>query len=201
MAHELIFYLSAAKDLLAERDLINRAIAEIPADLRWQIVQSPLRDGEVDRNAIEQSFCHLLLLGGDIRAPIGLEWLIARQAGRLPTCLLKQGINRTSAAIDFQKFVELEKGWERFESEGDCRKIVLETVAGELQKQALQIGLTAAEYDRIGRWLDELEGDSEEQLQGRRSSRLGESTVILSESRLEPPGGQLLEERSDRSDA
>ena len=192
MPHELILYISAANDLLPERDLINRAVAEIPADLRWHIVQSPLREGEVDALAIQQSFFHLLMLGGDIRAPIGHEWAMARQMGKMPLCLIKRGVNRTSAAVDFQKFVRLETTWEPFADGTALRKLFIEKLGQRLLKQTRQIDLTATEYDQIARWLDELEEAPDQSIQDRKNN-LGENTIILSESRLEPEGGRLLD--------
>ncbi len=191
MSHELILYISAANDLLAERDLINRAITEIPADLRWHIVQSPLREGEVDAIAIQNAFAHLLLLGGDIRAPIGHEYQLARQVGRHPVCLLKRGVNRTAAAVDFQKFVRLETQWQPFTDGASLRKMVLEHVGTQLRKQSLQIGLTATEYDQVSAWLDKMDEEQAEEIEVR-NNQLGESSIILSESRLEPKDGKLL---------
>ncbi len=191
MSNELILYISAASDLLAERDLINRAITEIPADLRWHIVQSPLREGEVDAFAVQSAFAHLLLLGGDIRAPVGHEYQLARQVGRRPHCLLKRGINRTAAAVNFQKFVRLEAQWHPFTDGASLRKFVLEQIGTQLRKQSLQIGLTATEYDHISAWLDEMEEEQTDTTHDRHN-HLGENSIILSESRLEPKGGKLL---------
>ncbi|MEM8859977.1 MAG: hypothetical protein AAGD96_16735, partial [Chloroflexota bacterium] len=157
MSQELILYISAASDLLAERHQISRAIAEIPADLRWHIVQSPIKEGEVDQIALQNAFAHFLLIGGDIRAPIGFEYVQAKQSGRLPTCLLKTGINRTAAAVDFQKHVSLETHWERFADSVGLRKKVLEHVGQKLLKSTMHIGLTASEYDQIAAWLDQME--------------------------------------------
>ena len=192
MPHELILYISAANDLLPERDLINRAVAEIPADLRWHIVQSPLREGEVDVLAIENAFFHLLILGGDIRAPIGHEWVTARQRGKYPVCLIKRGVNRTSAAIDFQKFVRLESAWEPFVDGPQLRKLFLEKIGQQLLKQTVAIGLTATEYDQVSEWLDKLDDEDEQDPIRDRQNNLGETSIILSESRLEPEGGKLL---------
>lgn len=191
MSQELILYISAASDLMAERHLISRAIAEIPADLRWHIVQSPLKEGEVDRFAIQQAFSHFLILGGDIRAPVGYEFAIGKQLGRLPTCLLKTGLNRTAAAVDFQKFVRLERQWQTFADPAALRQTVLEQVGQKLLESTMQIGLTATEYDQISEWLDKLDENGDEAQDSRRDE-LGASSVILSESRLDPQGGRLL---------
>lgn len=191
MSQELILYISAASDLMAERHLISRAIAEIPADLRWHIVQSPLKTGEIDPFAIQQAFSHFLILGGDIRAPIGHEFATSKQIGRLPTCLLKTGLNRTAAAVDFQKFVRLETQWHTFADPAALRQTVLEHVGQKLLHSTVQIGLTATEYDQIAEWLGKLDENGDE-AQESRHDELGANSIILSESRLHPQDGTLL---------
>ena len=73
MIDTLTLYISAAQDLEHERDVLGRTVVEIPTTLGWRIVQSPLRVELVDLEMVTRADLHLVLLGGDIRAPIGLE--------------------------------------------------------------------------------------------------------------------------------
>ena len=82
MADQVNLYVSAAADLEHEREILGRAVTEIPVTLGWRIVQSPLRDDPVDLVAVVEADVHLVIMGGDIRAPIGREWMAARRAGR-----------------------------------------------------------------------------------------------------------------------
>ena len=93
----ITLYISASADLLAEREGLGRAVAEMTVDLPWQISQSPLRSEPLDLDLVIQADIHLLLLGGDIRAPVGLEWMAASRAGRSPHLFLKEDVGRTAA--------------------------------------------------------------------------------------------------------
>ena len=96
-------YISAADDLKPERDLLSRIVTEIPVTLAWQINFSPYGTKTLVEKFIHDANLHLLILGGDIRAPIGYEWHISRNLYRKPKLFLKDGIARTPAAADFQR--------------------------------------------------------------------------------------------------
>ena len=84
MDQYFLLYISAATDMEAERDILARTVIDIPADVTWRIEQSPRGNEPIDLSAVTKADTHLMLLGSDIRAPIGLEWIIARQFGRQP---------------------------------------------------------------------------------------------------------------------
>jgi len=42
MADRVLLYISAASDLALEREVLSRAIIEIPTSLGWRIIQTPL---------------------------------------------------------------------------------------------------------------------------------------------------------------
>lgn len=73
MVDEILVYISATPDLQQEREIPGRAVTEIPVALGWRVVQSPSGDEPADLNAAARADVHTLLLGSDIRAPIGLE--------------------------------------------------------------------------------------------------------------------------------
>jgi hypothetical protein len=89
MVDKLRLYISAAYDLRFERDVLARAIAEIPTSLGWTITQTPGPDQEANLDAVVQADVHLLILGSDIQAPVGLEWSTARRAGKQVSLLYK----------------------------------------------------------------------------------------------------------------
>lgn len=189
MQNQITLYVSAASDLMAERDSISRAVSEIPVDIGWRIVQSPLKDGPLELDALAASDLHILLLGSDIRAPIGQEWSTAQRAGKTPQCFLKQGVNRTQAAADFIRFVGLHSEWIQFDSLSQLQDLVLNRLTELLVRSAGQIGMTPAEYDRLQSWRDDrLGGNEQSEALGR--SDLGESSVILTQERFRPADGQ-----------
>lgn len=160
----------------------------------------------MDRDAIAQADIHLLFIGGDIRAPIGLEWLIARRAGRLPELFLKENVSRTLAALDFVRTVENQNPWRTFKEGRELRRQVEILLANYLLDRAVTFSLTKDEIALLRSWLAEREAGkvSEEQIE---RGGAGDSGLILSTERFEPSDGILLEpapqkisERSDEPD-
>ncbi len=78
MVDQVRLYISAAADLERERDLLGRSVSELPVQLGWLIHQSPRKNDILDLDTVTRADIHLLLIGGDIRAPIGLEWYMTR---------------------------------------------------------------------------------------------------------------------------
>ena len=91
-------YISAAEDLQNERDLLSRIVTEIPVTLGWKINFSPFGKKTLDENFVINANFHILMLGTDIRAPIGFELHLSRKQRRSPILFLKNGIARTPAA-------------------------------------------------------------------------------------------------------
>ena len=121
MADRILLYISAASDLSFEREVLGRAIIEIPTSLGWRIKQTPVADELLDLEAVAAADVHILIMGGDIRAPVGAEWLAARHARRLPTLFLKQGAHHTPAAQIFVRDLERHAGWRPFDDAADLR--------------------------------------------------------------------------------
>ena len=188
---DILLYLSAAGDLAAERDLLARAVAEIPVSLGWRIVQSPLRHEPLDPAALAGADVHLLLVAGDIRAPIGLEWDIARRAGRQPLPFLKQGIPRTPAAQAFVSRIAGLAAWRPFSTDADLKRSVLKLLADTILARVPELGLSLPELEHLQAWRDRLEvasSDSGVELPG----GAGESSIILSEKQIASSGGVLI---------
>ena len=189
---QILLYISAAADLEPERDLLARAVTEVPVTLGWRIVQSPGGDEPADLEAVAQADVHLLLLGGDIRAPIGQEWIAARRRGRMPALLLKQGILRTSAGQNFERFIAEQATWQPFRDGAELRRLVLKLLASHLLAGAVTYGLTAADLTSLQAWRSELEEAPAEVGQGARGVA-GESGVVLSRERYIPSEGVLIQ--------
>ena len=194
MIEKIILYCSAAPDLVIERDLLGQVVIEIPIDIGWRIILSPIRGEPVDLEAVVKADIHLLLLGSDIRAPIGLEWLAATRAGHVPRLYLKEGINRTMAANDFIRHLAKRAAWHPFVSSADLRRQVLRLLADHLLTQAFRYSLTSAEIDRLQTWLKGVDEGPEAKVEGGRAV-VGESSVILTTERYNPTGGVLLKPR------
>jgi hypothetical protein len=184
----LLLYISAAPDLELERDALGRAVTELPVDLNWRIIQSPRGNEVLDREALKRADVHLLLMGGDIRAPVGLEWLAAVRSGRRPYLLLKDAVSRTSAGAAFVRHVADMERWEPFTGPEDLRRLVLLHLSAHVLDHASELGLTAGEVDRLRRWQEELASARPGPAQTERGGA-GESGLLLSLERFRPSEG------------
>ena len=197
MSDEFLLYISAASDLDALRDALARAVTEIPVTLNWRIVQSPLRDEPLDYAAVRQADLHILALGGDIRAPIGLEWLVARQAHqaqltqRLPLLFLREDAHRTQAAADFVRHVALDGVWQPFTQIGAVRRLMLEQIGRMLRQRPHFYRLTSAEMEALQTWLEQLDRQNKD-VTADNQTVASANSIILSTERFTPSDGVLL---------
>lgn len=191
MVDTLLLYVSAASDLEGERDILGRAVTEIPVTLAWRIVQSPLRGEPPDLQAVTQADIHLLLLGGDIRAPIGLEWQAARRAGRTPVPFLRQGALRTPAALAFVRYIEDHSTWRPYQDSADLRLQALKLLAEHILEHVSYYALSVTELERLRLWHSEMDAGKLGRLEETRGGA-GESGVIFSRERYTPSQGVLI---------
>ena len=196
MADTVLLYISAAADLEIERSILSRAVTEIPVTLGWRIVQSPLRGESADLDAVQNSNLHLLLMGSDIRAPIGLEWFLARRSGRSPVPFLKQGILRTPAAQEFIRTIEEQADWLPFKDPSELRHKTLIILGDHLHKHAIYYALRPEELERLESWRVELKRASAVKIEESRGGT-GESSVILSPERYIPSEGVLIQPKQE----
>ena len=113
-----------------ERDVLGRAIVDIPTTLGWRIVQSPILVEVVDREVVAWADDHLVLRGEDIRAPIGFERLIISRAGWVSALFLKSRILCTIASQSIRRHLEGQAYWQQFKHFADPRDLVLKLISG-----------------------------------------------------------------------
>jgi hypothetical protein len=191
MVDILHLYISAALDLEKERESLSRTVAEIPVTLGWRIIQSPFHGEPLNTDAIAQADVHILLLGSDIRAPIGLEWHLARRARRLPAVFLKQGVVRTMAALDFIRYLEEQTTWRKYLDIADLRLQSLRFLTDHILTQADYYAIQSDELKKLTSWRKEL--NTPEQTPPALHGGIGESSVVLSPERYIPSEGVLIQ--------
>jgi hypothetical protein len=191
MADEVLLYISAAPDLEYERDLLGRAVTEIPVGLGWRIEQTPPGDKPPNLKYVTNASLHLILLGSDIRAPIGLELLAARRAGNQPLFFLKKDIVRTPAAQAFLREVEKSETWRPFKDNANLRYQVLNSLGKHILDNALHYALRPVEYENLQTWHEKLKTKQPEMIEETRGGA-GESGVIISTERYVPSEGKLI---------
>jgi hypothetical protein len=180
-------YISAAADLMAEREALGRMIAGLPVTLAWRIVQTPLGAEPLDLEAVRQADIYLLLLGGDIRAPVGLEWHTAAYARRPISAFLKQGLARTLAGQAFVRDTGVE--WQPFSDAANLRRRVERLLAEFLLRRAVRFTLTPLEVEQLTALLKP-ETETGQPVGGEGT---GHSAVILSRERYLPGEGVIVD--------
>ena len=191
MADQVLVYISAADDLGLEREVLGRAITEIPTTLAWRIVQTSSRAEEPALEAVVQADVHLLLLGSDVRAPVGVEWLAARRSGHTPFLLLKSESTRTQAAQAFMKELERYTQWHTFDDVARLRKQVLTLLADHILTHRDHYQLGDNEYEKLSDWLKNLRKAKRKKVDDTRGGA-DKSSIILSTERYVPSEGVLL---------
>ena len=181
-------YISAASDLMAERESLARMIAALPVTLAWNIVQTPVREVDpLSLEALGSAALYFLVIGSDIRAPVGLEWLTAQRVRYPDGAYLKRGIPRTPAGQVFIKDAGLV--WQPFLNAADLVRQVQQVLAEHLIQHARRYILTPEEIAGLEVLLA-LDKPAEQADHGEEA---GHSAVILSRERFEPDGGVVVD--------
>ena len=190
MADRILLYISAAADLVLEREVLGRAIVEIPTSMGWRITQTPVAEERLDLEAVATADVHLLLMGADIRAPVGAEWWAARRAGRLPTLFLKQQVHHTLAGLVFIHDLERYSVWRPFVDTANLRRQVLAHLTEHIVNHAAGYRISPDESARLRVWQKQQVTDKKSV--DERRGGAGASSVILSTERFTPSEGQLV---------
>jgi hypothetical protein len=182
-------YISAASELMAERETLARMIATLPVTLAWHIVQTPIRDTDsLDLEALLSADLHILVMGSDIRAPVGLELLTAHRANRPILTYLKRAVPRTPAGQVFIRDAQVV--WRPFQTATDLSQQVQRMLVEHLVRSAHMYDLTPDEVAQLEA-LPSQDASNEPTAQ---SNEAGRSAVILSHERFEPRDGIVVEE-------
>jgi hypothetical protein len=182
-------YISAASDLMAEREALARMIAALPVTLAWRIAQTPVTGGDsLDLGALQAADLYLLVMGSDIRAPVGLEWHRVGRARRPSVAFLKQGVLRTPAGQVFIRDAGV--AWRPFTDAADLSRQVQRLLAKHLVRHAPHYALTPDEVAQLEA-LPTANTSAEQPVQGKEA---GHSAVILSLERFEPGEGIVVGE-------
>jgi hypothetical protein len=193
-------YISAATDLELEREVLGKATVEIPTSLGWRIHQTPGPNEKLNLKAVVRADVHLLIMGGDIRAPVGAEWQAARSAGRAPILFLKQNVGHTPAATVFIHDLERDAAWRPYHDVTDLRRQVLKLLVGHILEQASRYQIAPREFDKLRRWQDQLASSDKRSVDQARGGA-GASSVVLSAERFTPSEGKLIRPKPSTSKA
>lgn len=158
MSEMLRIFVGATSDLEAERAVIGRSVAELPVKIGIEIRRTPplpTLDEVIGRlNGVDRVY---FLMGNDITAPAGLEWLLAWRMERsvLP---LRRSPRPTPAANEFFRLTPAL--WSEFRNQADLARIVSLDLARILHQPDNRFGLMTPDLARIAAYMRTLENRS-----------------------------------------
>src|SRR5262245_13623931 len=180
-------YISAAPELMAEREALAQMIAKLPLTLAWHIVQTP-REGElVDSAALQLAGLFFLIMGSDIRAPIGTEWHLAQQTRRQIIPFLKQGVAQTPAGQVFVRDIRV--SWRPFTNTTQLSRQAQQLLIEHLLLYAVEYELTPTEIIELEKRLTTAAPVETEEAKG-----AGHSAILISRERYVPNEGIIIDE-------
>ncbi|MCB0189875.1 MAG: hypothetical protein KDE31_36640 [Caldilineaceae bacterium] len=148
MAETLRLFVSATKDLEAERAVIGTAIAQLPVQIGIEIRRTPIEGAPYEDIYELIANCDRVyfLLGRDITAPAGAEWFLAWKLERAVLPLRLAGLP-TPAGQDFQRL--LPRGWQTFRHSQELARLVTLDLLDLLNHPANRYGLTVTELELL----------------------------------------------------
>jgi hypothetical protein len=179
-------FVSGGPDQELAREMLGRALAEIPVNVGWVIKRTP------DVDSVAESHLHLLFLGADIWAPVGLELWWAQRTEK-PILAYGADLRRTPAGqVFYQEHAWL--GWKRFSDLSHLRRLLLTDLGRFLMSHAERYGLTLAETEALRSFMAKLSQLESSAIPGQ-ATGAGGGGVILAPGKDEPPGARLVGER------
>jgi hypothetical protein len=201
MTSRLKIFVSMGPDLEMEREVVGKAIAELPLSLGWVIKHTPLGREPGDPTMQEVATCdfYVLLLGADITAPVGAELHVARKTGKRIVAFLKE-VPRTPAAYVFVK--RLSEEWQRFSRERELRRLFQTALIDQILERPENHRITVADWEALSLLSAELADEKPQENQEEASPRhggAGSDAVIVAPGRDVPDAGVLIEKKQRSS--
>jgi hypothetical protein len=185
MATRARLFVSGGPDQEPAREMLGRALAEIPVNVGWVIKRTP------DVDAVPESHLLILLLGSDIWAPVGLELWWAQRTEKPVLAYGADALRTPAGQVFYQENAWL--GWKRFTDLSHLRRLVLTDLSRFLASYAERYGVTLVEAEALRGFLAKLDKAEPTAVPGK-ARGAGGGGVILAPGKDEPPGARLVGE-------
>ena len=179
MAAELSIYVSAAREMDAECELLGQMLANMARSLRWTIKRTPA-PGEVanpDLEALANSHFYLILIGIDITAPVGVEWRAAQEAG--VTTYAFRNVERISSPAAAVFVHHVEARWVPYHTPHEFVRLFERRLIDRLLEGTPGYGLDLADLEELSLRRRALEKEEQAEAEGEERRGAGSGGVIL----------------------
>jgi hypothetical protein len=148
MSRGIRLFVSSSPDLVAEREAVSQAVAELPIAVGWEIKHTPRTEGESleAQPFVERCDLFLVLLGADFAAPMGLEWQGAVSAGKPVLAYCKQVLHSPAAQAALRR---TEVAWTEFRSAQQLKAQVTRRLAQAVLDQGEHFGLLLEDVEGL----------------------------------------------------
>lgn len=178
MDRELAVYVSAAQEMDRECELLGQLLADMIPAVRWTIKRTPTsrEDGNPDLDALRHSQFYLILMGTDIVAPVGVEWLAARKAGLTVLAYRNIATAPTPAGAVFMRDSGI--SWEDYKTAQEFIRNLERALITELLRGTPGYGLHLSDLEQLSARLKKLD-EGEQHQEGEERRGAGRGGVIL----------------------
>lgn len=198
MAERFYFYLSISPDLRAEREALVQMVAHLPINVGFVIKSTPGGNENPALDILQRANSYIFVLGGDIQAPMGIEWRLARSMGKVHNkALFVKDIGHTWAAQAFLH--DTEGNWIHYKDLSELLETVRSQMVDQILDEQNRFGLTVPEIERL-RDLQQKLKDGNSTSTEANSGKLSAGGVIFAPGRDEPTGGVLVGKTTKRTD-
>ncbi|MBN1976672.1 MAG: DUF4062 domain-containing protein [Anaerolineae bacterium] len=161
MPGPICLFISSSPDLVAEREALGQAVAELPISVGFEIMHAQVGEATDIGEAlafIERCDLYVIVLGADFAAPMGIKWQRAQEARKPTLAYAKRALHSPSAQKllrDARIAREAGVAWEPFESPQALKAHATRALAQLLFDQGESFGLHVDDVDGLLAVLDE----------------------------------------------
>jgi hypothetical protein len=185
MPTQVRLFVSAGPELEPAREMLGRALADLPITVGWVIKRTP------DVDSVAESHLFLLLFGSDIWAPVGLESYWARRTEKPILAYRSTGARTPAGTVFVQENADLE--WTSFADLAALRRAFVRDVARFLMQHGERYGVTLTEMEALAGYIQGLDQTPKAPVPAKATGAAG-GGVILAPGKDEPPGARVVGE-------
>lgn len=178
MDRQLAIYVSAAQEMDHECELLGQLLANMIPSVRWMIKRTPTshENSNPDLEALSHSQFYLILMGADILAPVGVEWMAARKAGLPVFAYHNASAAPTPAGAVFMRDAGIT--WEDYKTAQDFIHHLERELITELLRGTPGYGLHLHDIEELSARLKKLEEREQHQEDDERRGAGGGGVIL-----------------------